>query len=409
VLMSCHYVTLLILTYRDRFPLMTPTFPTTGTDACEDLFSSLGSFVENKRVYTLLDGLQTIRSQLWASETAMSHNIDTRGRRRTRAKVPWSESNVPWDGPGNYPTDLQARAAWLTGVRDGRVWATACEMKPNQIRGHYPEWWTYPHVNDKISMPARDNEDEDENAPNEDNPGDAADEGDEEQKAGDEDDDDADEPGPNEDEDALIDMGVVLGEAEALIDESTVYMNVPGVGPKHIKTIMKWLNDDVSKLSADRTLRVQQNMHGVDGPANNAAAARDILVDSWRVGRGDDIAVKFNTGTEEHPHYQACLGRIIRMRKRGATKRWLDYRYPVDLAGARAWLGELYVTCHWYKRTRADRTYTYNTANMVQIHVETIVCPVNMTYVPESDKYEIGAAEMNIINTALRGDVDINL
>ena len=151
-------------------------------------------------------------------------------------------------------------------------------------------------------------------------------------------------------------------------------------------------------------------MDGVDGAAQHAPRRpRSILVDQWIIGIGDDIGVKFNVGTIEEPRYHACLGRIIRMRKRGTSRRWLDYRQPIDVAKPRETLGDLYFTCYWYKRTRTPRTFQYSIADMVQVHVQEVICPVFMTYVPEQDKYVMGQDAMDLLNASLHGEVDIEL
>lgn len=290
-LMSCHYVVLLIMTYRDRFPTLTPTFRRTGTDCCEDKFSSFGSFVENKRVYTFLDALQTIRSQVFAAEKAANHGIEARGKRRANARNDWEEQPPPPaigaagagaapEGPGDFPTDPEIRAAWHNGADRGREWAQECGMRPIVGRNRlYPPWWLNPHLYDGITPPTlqddngADHEDykEDEDAVEDRSSGDDGG-GDENPGAGERrvsEEQPANEPqeekqreekhGEEAEDDAQgEDIGNLLQEADALVAESEHFMEVPGIGRTHMNKIMKWLTDDVGKLSADRSVRVQQ-------------------------------------------------------------------------------------------------------------------------------------------------------
>ena len=276
-----------------------------------------------------------------------------------------------------------------------------------------PTWWLQPQMHDNITLPTRAGDAVLEGAADglDLGLGDPVEEALEEKDRGNEDEDAEDHDAPELDEDQLRRQGgMLIQEVDALVAEASCYVDVPGKGPTHINTIMKWLNDDVTKVSADRDRRVQQNMDGADGAAQRAPRRpRSILVDMWIVGIGDDIGVKFNVGTIEAPSYQACLGRIIRMRKRGTSRRWLDYRQPIDLAKPRETLGELYFTCYWYKSTRTPYTFKYTIADMVQIHVQEVICPVFMTYKPEQDKYVVEQDALELLNESLRGEVEIEL
>ena len=68
VVMSCHFVVLLIVVFGEEGQSRPIPFRRLGTDVCEDLFSMLGGFVHNKRTYTVLEGLQTIRTMHRAEE-----------------------------------------------------------------------------------------------------------------------------------------------------------------------------------------------------------------------------------------------------------------------------------------------------------------------------------------------------
>ena len=134
----------------------------------------------------------------------------------------------------------------------------------------------------------------------------------------------------------------------------------------------------------------------------------DLHNEDWMVGIGDDVACKFNSA-REGGRPDTSLGRIIRMRKKGTGGRWLDYRRPVDIAGDRGRLGNLFFICYWYRQTRVNLTYTYSHADMEPVHVSGVICPVNMTYNPETNKYTVGAPEMQVVRASLQGASDIDM
>jgi hypothetical protein len=154
VLLSCHYAVLLLMTFRDRFPHLSLPYWLTGTDSCEDLFSSLGSFVQNKRVYTYLDGLQIIRSQVWGLLQSARSTVDIRGTRRRLQHNVWDEepdAEARAD-PEPYPADAAIREAWQAGASDARAWAVTCGMQPSTAGAEMPAWWLAPHEHDNITI-----------------------------------------------------------------------------------------------------------------------------------------------------------------------------------------------------------------------------------------------------------------
>lgn len=55
VLLSCHFVVILISYFRDEHPDLECPLDLTGSDCCERYFSENGSFVQNRHNYTILD------------------------------------------------------------------------------------------------------------------------------------------------------------------------------------------------------------------------------------------------------------------------------------------------------------------------------------------------------------------
>jgi hypothetical protein len=87
--LSCHFAVLWLKMFRELYPDRAPLLHRTGTDVCEHWFSLLGGFVKNKRVYSILEGLQTIRTKL-NSEIAFASGI-ARPAHKKRVAGEWVE------------------------------------------------------------------------------------------------------------------------------------------------------------------------------------------------------------------------------------------------------------------------------------------------------------------------------
>ena len=57
--LSCHFVVLLIKTFREKHPHLHVPLSCTGSDACENFFSKVGGMVRNERCY---DGFDLLSS-----------------------------------------------------------------------------------------------------------------------------------------------------------------------------------------------------------------------------------------------------------------------------------------------------------------------------------------------------------
>ena len=150
-------------------------------------------------------------------------------------------------------------------------------------------------------------------------------------------------------------------------------MTVPGVGLVHKSTVCAWFASGTENVSADRGMRATQS-----NGSNQQHHRFNVNQDEWLVGIGDDIAVKCDE--------KAWLGRIYRMRKRYANKRWADYVYDVNILTEKTNTGTMFFDVCWYKK-RAVRpgsahqnTYAYGKAASQEIALATVICPVTLTY-----------------------------
>jgi hypothetical protein len=216
-------------------------------------------------------------------------------------------------------------------------------------------------------------------------------------------DSDDDEDGDNVPLSALRAVGgVVPGE------NISMYMSVPGVGRRHKAAVLQNLAGPGTSVSTDRGARVRQSSREQQ-PVFNPATSR------WVMGIGTDIAIRYEVGNN------ICMARVISMRKR-FKRSWVRYNRPVVLQEDRGTLGDLYVTCHYYKRVQgpavgsgrqgrrsrgnAPKVFSFNVSNCDENHVTMVVCPVKLDYDETTRLYTLDKECNTVISAALRGQTE---
>ena len=58
-------------------------------------------------------------------------------------------------------------------------------------------------------------------------------------------------------------------------------------------------------------------------------------------------------------------------------------------------------------RTENPRILTLAEADTNTVHIEEVICPVTITYLPVADKYEVDAHHHEVINTFIVGGVQV--
>ena len=408
VILSCHQILLLLKLFRDKYPHLECPFDRCGTDCCEDLFSALGSFVDNKHTYSVYDAIQTLRAKLDLERIKAHGNLNFKERKRHRTACFDDLPGVPHN-PRQWLTDDELEAAWNEGVAIGYKMAQEDDMKPPAINlrlaphnRRWARWWTHPHEFDP-KAPAKGRDDQQELEGEEEH------EGNHENANSSDDDDDEDNADDSDDsDDDNIPLAFMrAASVQAPAPKVSTMINTPG-GRRHKMAALQQLAGSGTTVSADRGMRAR---------AAHAASREtfDVATNDWVLGIGTDVAVQFEAGNN------TCLGKIIAMRKRtkkegDPDRRWVKYRKPVVMngsSGERKDLGDLYVTCRFYKRTRAaipkgkKRTtqyYKFNVADSTEYHVTMIICPLKMDYDPASDLYALDDKCQEVIAAAHRGE-----
>ena len=86
----------------------------------------------------------------------------------------------------------------------------------------------------------------------------------------------------------------------------------------------------------------------------------------------------------------------------------------------RAQLGDLYITCHYYKRVQrkakgtkrrshnrgGPKTFAFNVANSDENHVTMVVCPVILEYDRTTGLYTLDSSCDDVIRAQLRGQTE---
>ena len=382
-ILSCHFVVLLMKLYRDFYPTMQTIWKKLGSECCEVYFSSLGGFSVNKRTYSVLDALQTTRSQL-VTMKALARTHLKQHYRNTRPKPIWDDIVGAETNPLDRPSDAEMKELWESGSQEAYSHATDDCMKPPGPQRTIPDWWWNPHLSDNRDRAWQDEDDQ--------------------LDVGDEDDDDEDE---DDDENADDDNDGGAGVAAAFVqsfcasaDENhkiRQLIDCPGNIRRHKAQMLVEFAGSGTTLSADRALRMQQTHE-------ERRAVFNVSTDNWIMALGSDIALRFASAKATEPDI-VWYGKVLSMRKLGGRdgKTWITYQDPVLLQNDRTKLGELFVTCFFYKRygLREPPVYKFSEHDYEPYHVKSVICPVKFTY--DKKLYTLDHQCYDIIKTQMGG------
>ena len=413
VVLSCHFVVHLLQWFRENAPTLAIPFWRLGTDCLEDLFSLLGSFVMNKRTYTIREGLQTLRSKLDALLVAMINKVPTAKRAR-RAKKDWIEDETRSGDQLAYLSDVQLAQSWNKGLHEARADLTELKMAPvRQGRRGLPRWWTNPET--QVQMPADDaggdnyNRSEEDIMRADDVDDDGADgsDGDEVREDADDSDDDGGDGGEGGGGDGSgcveeekgegvraedIDDATVVLDALDNLSRAATKMNVPNVGMLHKQAVCaRYYNSGLEKIASDIGTRYAN----LDGPVF------DVRESAWTIGPSSDVAVKFVSGFH--------IGRIVRIRRR-YTRGWEVWTRPFDLIEAKTAKWALHIVCAWYKQSKTVvDSYTFgDEEDPIELGLATVICPVELIYDADNSLYRIPAAQQAVIDESMSGSTELD-
>lgn len=436
MLISCHCAVLIIMAHRDTTPDQKLDLSRTGTDCCEDLFSTLGACVANKRVYSTLEARHSIHNfNLCEYYAAIGHFELPKSTKNRDTHFYQNERDTDISGPEAWSTDAVLKKAWEEGCRKAASRATKHGLRPT----HFSRvgWWSRPWERDRKLVPAKNNgmldSSESEEEPDE---GDADDDDGDSDTGDDSDDSDDDRPldqvrrrirehdeHPAECDDALgedDEDGEGIADAIQTVREVVDHGGYGGEGargPKiYVPHLRKYLHKAtvISDLamgggrnftSTDRCIRARQTKREEDG---DSYSAPDLQSVEWDVGIDSDVAVRMDGGTVE-------VGRITRItRMKGKKKKAADYKHKVRLSSDadrdKHYEDGVRFTCHWFKKG-AGNTYSLETNQSFVIKdlgPHNIISPVILEHI-EGKKWKLNEQSINIVKYQRRGHENIEV
>lgn len=417
--LSCQWYLLMANVFRDRFPGKDFPVDLSGSDAAEQLFSALGSMVQNKRVFTYLEAIQNVGNMniieiLRASGRAV---FSERNRRLERVWCMLNDEPTERLALPVTESKQELREAEMAGDELARKHLREDGMAPEQGN---PGWWARPWEGEwgNVGSAVEDKEDDggadgDGGADNDDDGNQSGSEGDDSSEGGDDSDDEEGDEGDDE--------GSGRAGAEAYAQGGTKHSHtvLVGGGAMSKATFMRNLQGGrTSKVSADRQMRVKAaSAHSKEREARRFRPSRD----QWMVGQYDEIAVAFDTKSggrqaskhkstgkakRKHPGARPdttiWLGKVMKIVRAG--KRRVEYRHPVDV-GDKAAVENITFDCRWYTE-QSDGTYLYNVNRDVSNIVggTEVICKVELA-VDEKfpDRFTLPPAQAAVLEAFKQG------
>ena len=382
--LSCHAFVLAVMLHRELAPDH-PMIPARmGSNVVEDVFAELGGWNMNKRVYSILDAIETLTTKLKIGAIQSMSGIRA-VRHNRRLDEQWDDK--PREGQAkadlkSFPSDQELEDAWGQGVNEGREHANRMHMAPG---APYPEWWTHP---ERYEGPAsgEEHDEDDEDDAGEDEQGPWGDDDDEIDRMGqDTSNQEADGADQAFEEAADSILSVVRGQSSKIQPK----LWVPCVeGYLHKATIFKHLSEG-TRISADRERRYLTSKN----------KTVETTSEGMTVGVGSNVALKMEVKRGDGVVIRVYPARIFRARKAcGGTADkptgWVDYKQPFQVTGA----GNMWIHVFFYKTADSHpRQYEFNCNDPGVVQASNIICVLQMTVTNEDTGYKLVTEEEETI------------
>lgn len=205
----------------------------------------------------------------------------------------------------------------------------------------------------------------------------------------------------------IIDEGTTSDTDDNLIDDETTSdtddtqqvrqprtvptVIVPNVGPMFKATLVAQFNREPN-ISAERLKRIRSTSTTKpqgDGPSLADSAAT--------IGLYDDVAILLKeSGTSKY-----VLARVIRMRKKGQTRGYVEYKKPVSLADKSQVTG-VEIIVQKYDMLQ-DNHFTLNKTYHVY-PISKVISSVNVVFNVQSGEYEIQPDEASLLESVVAAE-----
>lgn len=349
VLLSCHFVVILISYFRDEHPDLECPLHLTGSDCCERYFSENSSFVQNRHNYTFLD-IHTNLGHINRVEEIKATNPDI--------KIPirkHNNTNEQGDETSDDDKWFYKPMEYVDFKKSLRGMETEQETLRREAREQQSEEAT-----------------ETETGPNSDGLCDSF----EDEEVGD----------IHQIVNPLLDSFNTNKEAE----KRSATLLIPGVGRRYKSTIIAELRNN-PELSTDRLRRVR----GAGTSSESEKTGDNDSTDS-----GDSVAL-FDDCAFYDP---TCAGKFILGSATDAQKGkngFIEYVLPVDLGNKPA---NVEVIVSKYCRTSEENNSSlYNhQETVVSMPLTSLICKGSLEINQEDDIYELSAKDICIVTEFLK-------
>ncbi|XP_072048226.1 uncharacterized protein [Amphiura filiformis] len=160
-------------------------------------------------------------------------------------------------------------------------------------------------------------------------------------------------------------------------------VDVPGYGRQYKQTLVRLLNDN-PKLSHDRLVRVRQTYI-----SKRNSGIPDAEADTTKLPAHSDICL-FDDYVAVTSSGTMLVLRILRMRKKGATRGFVEYKLPVKYSAVDR--KDIVVVGQLYTDTTGGFVLEGST---VEVKASEIVCHINLSY--DAGIYSCGHEEFQLI------------
>ncbi len=392
VCLSCHHVVLFIKASRDFAPNHPIEFQRLGSDACEEFFSSNGSFVVNKHNYTITDMFRNLTNMQFLQEMFADAEGPENPKKHRKGENIWRKGHVAdtANAPdlSAFPSDSEISDSWEKGLKQchGDLRSAGIVPEDDDVNNLKNRWFFKPHLitattEARIAEQMWKNDDENESSEimetNEE-------QDDQVNIANSESshvenypelavhlryvlDDDADTTGLSENE----------THAPEIEKNVKLTVSVPDIGEVHKSTIFAMLNTSPDGLSKDRLRRVKSK-HTITSVSSVSL--------SDEIGLFDDIALCLT----KQKRKVVKLARIIRMRNK--AKSYVEFKNPISL-DSQAKYPNLVLSVAFYERN-LNGEYVYDVSHSViyTASLNQVIMKVALT-LNENGLYSINQAD----------------
>eukprot|EP00112_Aurelia_sp_Birch-Aquarium-sp1_P001683 Seg1182.1 transcript_id=Seg1182.1/GoldUCD/mRNA.D3Y31 product="hypothetical protein" protein_id=Seg1182.1/GoldUCD/D3Y31 len=174
IVISCHFIILLMCEFRDHFPDQPLDLSLTGSQCLEDLFSEMVSWNMNKHTFSGMEALRTLRSIATMQKIKAAPDAPHYSRSSKQEDIWYMQYlKVPYINPtlNEFPDDIRMEELWKQGLQDAQEMAWKVGIAPSEYKDNestsissqqdLPSWFAKP-LAQRLSLQKLSSEEENE-------------------------------------------------------------------------------------------------------------------------------------------------------------------------------------------------------------------------------------------------------